>query len=243
MDATREPLKVALIAYAVVAVAVALLVRLDFEVQLVGHVGSALVAVTLLYSPLVVGWWRKQELADYGFRAEPLGRGLLFAGISLAIVVPLFVGGYLVFYEVVCDVETFAKLAPPGMCRSFTGWDQLSVPVLDMDLAEFALVQLIVVALPEELFFRGCLLYLLEKAIPPKRRILGGGVGWALIISAAMFALIHLPKDGDARALATFFPGLWFGWMRSATGSILAPTVCHASSNVLVRIIDQMVVR
>ena len=80
------------------------------------------------------------------------------------------------------------------------------------------------VALPEELFFRGFLLGLLEQRFPPKRRILGGGVGLALVISAATFALIHLPKDGDPRALATFFPGLLFGWMRSATGSILAST-------------------
>ena len=243
MDHAREPLRVALIAYAIAAVAVAGLVRLDFEVQLIGHVGSAMVAVTLLYSPVAVAWWRKDELADYGFRAEPLTRGVIFAVVSLAVVVPLFLAAYLSFYELVCDVDSLSKLAPPGMCTNFGGWDRLSAPVIDLDLGEFALVQLIVVALPEELFFRGCLLHLLEKAIPPKRRILGGGIGWALIISAAMFALIHLPKDGDPRALATFFPGLWFGWMRSATGSILAPTIAHASSNVLVRVIDQMVLR
>jgi len=42
------------------------------------------------------------------------------------------------------------------------------------------------------------------------------------------------PKDGDPRALATFFPGLLFGWMRSSTKSILAGTLTHASSNILV---------
>jgi hypothetical protein len=87
------------------------------------------------------------------------------------------------------------------------------------------------------------LLRLLEQKFPPKRRILGGGVGLALVISAAMFALIHLPKDGDPRALATFFPGLLFGWMRSATGSILASTVTHAGSNILIRMLDLSVMR
>ena len=57
-----------------------------------------------------------------------------------------------------------------------------------------------VVALPEELFFRGMLLRLLEQRFPPKRRFLGGGIGVALVLSAAAFALIHLPKDGDPRA-------------------------------------------
>jgi membrane protease YdiL (CAAX protease family) len=80
---------------------------------------------------------------------------------------------------------------------------------------------------------------MLERRFPPKRRILGGGVGLALVISAAMFALIHLPKEGyDPRQLATFFPGLLFGWMRSSTRSILASTVTHAGSNILVHLLD-----
>jgi membrane protease YdiL (CAAX protease family) len=103
-------------------------------------------------------------------------------------------------------------------------------------------VQLVVVALPEELFFRGFLLGLLERRFPPKRRVLGGGIGLALVLSALAFALIHLPKDGDPRALATFFPGLLFGWMRSATGSILASTLTHAGSNIVVKMLDLMVV-
>jgi hypothetical protein len=34
-----------------------------------------------------------------------------------------------------------------------------------------------------------------------------------------------------------------FGWMRSATGSILASTLTHAGSNILVRILDLAVLR
>ena len=109
--------------------------------------------------------------------------------------------------------------------------------------AEFVLTQFAVVALPEELFFRGLLFTLLEKRFPPKRRFLGGGVGLALVLSAAAFALVHLPKDGDPRALATFFPGLLFGWMRSATGSILASSITHGFSNILVRVLDLCVQR
>ncbi|MEM9494288.1 MAG: CPBP family intramembrane glutamic endopeptidase, partial [Myxococcota bacterium] len=67
--------------------------------------------------------------------------------------------------------------------------------------------------------------------------------GWALVISALMFAVVHLPRDGDVRGLATFFPGLLFGWMRSATGSLLAPVLAHAGSNILIRLLDQMVLR
>ena len=89
-------------------------------------------------------------------------------------------------------------------------------------------MQLVVVALPEELFFRGCLHRLLEERFPPTRRWLGGGLGVALLLSSLAFALVHLPKNGDPRALATFFPGLLFGWMRSATGSIMPSVLVHA---------------
>lgn len=238
-------LKHALLAFAVVSAAVSGFVRLDFEVAVLGHVGSALVAVTLLYAPVVVAWRRDEDLIRYGFVTAPLGRGLAFGlGVPL-LVFPLFTAGYLVFFETVCGSEhtALAALAPTGVCARFAGWEHIAAPVVDIDLLHFAAVQLIVVALPEELFFRGCLLSLLERALPPKRRIAGGGIGWALVISAAMFALIHIPRDGDLRSLATFFPGLLFGWMRSATGSILAPTMAHASSNIWVRILDQMVLR
>ena len=236
-------LRQAILTFIGVAIAVTVLVQLDFQLPFLGHVGSALVAVTLLYTPLIVAWRRNEDLATYGFVSEPLRRGLILGlGVPLLVIFPLFILGYFAFYEIACD-SSLAELAPPGMCARYTGVHRVAFPVIDSGLLEFAVIQLIVVALPEELLFRGCLLHLLEKAIPPKRRFLGGGIGWALIISSLMFALIHIPKDGDPRVLATFFPGLLFGWMRSATGSILASTLAHASSNILVRVLDIMVLR
>jgi len=228
----------------VVAVGVALFVRLlDFEVTLVGHVGSALVAVLLLYAPVVAAWRHHVDIADYGFRLAPLGRGLGVAAVAIAVLFPLFAVGYVTFYSTVCHSPALHQLAVPGVCVRFTGWAGWHAPHLGQGFAEQVLVQLVVVALPEELFFRGYLLHMLERALPPKRRLLGGGIGWALVISAALFALIHLPKQGDPRALATFFPGLLFGWMRSATGSILASTCTHAASNLFVVVLEKMFLR
>lgn len=234
--------KAALGTFVVVAVLVAVFVQIGVEISYVGHLGSALVAITLLYAPVVAGWRRGEDLADYGFRAAPLGKGLAFGlGVPLLIIFPIFTSGYMAFYEIVCPSETLRQLALPGACGRYDRFAGLGWPTLDLGLAEFALVQLVVVALPEELFFRGFLLGLLERALPPKRRFLGGGIGWALVISSLAFALIHLPRDGDPRALATFFPGLMFGWMRSTTGSILAPTLAHAASNIFIRVLDQVV--
>jgi membrane protease YdiL (CAAX protease family) len=196
-----------------------------------------------LYAPVMAAWRRGEDIADYGFRRQPLGRGLATAGVAILILFPLFAVGYLTFFEVVCVSESLRRFAVPGVCPRFLGWEGGRWPMFDTGFAEQVLVQVVVVALPEELFFRGYLLHLLERAIPPRRRLWGGGIGWALVISAALFALIHLPKDGDPRALATFFPGLLFGWMRSATGSILASTVTHAASNLFVVVLEKIYLR
>jgi membrane protease YdiL (CAAX protease family) len=233
----------ALYAWLAVAVLVAGLVQIDVTVRLIGHVGSAAVAILFLYAPVFLAWLRKEDLVDYGFHREPLRRGLALGLGAPLVIFPLFVGGYLAFSSVVCHSDSLALLAPRGACRGFHGIATLHWPAVGWDFAQFALVQLVVVALPEELFFRGCLHELLERRFPPARRVFGGGIGWALILSSAAFAIIHLPKDGDPRALATFFPGMLFAWMRSATGSILASTLTHASSNVLVRFLDLMVLR
>ena len=233
----------AIIAWAVVAALVTGLVQIDLTLPAIGHLGSALVAVLFLYVPVLVAWRRKEDLDDYGFHAAPRSAGSSLAGAAIAVIFPIFALGYFAFYEIACNSSVLAHLVPRNMCMHYGGLAGLHVPELTWKLAEFCAVQLVVVALPEELFFRGFLLGLLEQRFPPKRRLLGGGVGLALVLSALAFALIHLPKDGDPRALATFFPGLLFGWMRSATGSILASTITHAGSNILIRFLDLMVLR
>jgi len=241
----------ALIAWAAVAALVTGLVQINIKLPAIGHLGSALVAVVFIYTPVALAWWRKEDLDDYGFHWEPVRRGLVMAAVAIAAVFPLFVVGYLAFYETACGSSLLSNLVPRGMCARYGGLPALHVPDLTLLAsqgpnalsAEFAAVQLVVVALPEELFFRGMLLGLLEQRFPPARRVLGGGIGLALVLSSLAFAMIHLPKDGDPRALATFFPGLLFGWMRSATGSILASTVTHAASNILVRFLELAVLR
>jgi membrane protease YdiL (CAAX protease family) len=239
----------ALIAWAAVMALVTVLVQIDVKLPAIGHLGSALIAVVFIYTPVLVAWRRKEDLDDYGFHWEPVRRGLVTAAAAIALVFPLFVAGYLAFYEVACDSDLLAHLVPRGMCARYGGLEALHAPELALTAsagvlsAEFVAVQLVVVALPEELFFRGMLLGLLERRFPPARRVLGGGIGLALVLSSLAFAMVHLPKDGDPRALATFFSGLMFGWMRSATGSILASTLTHAAANILIRFLELAVQR
>jgi len=243
----------ALVAFVVVFVLVTGLVRINITLPWVGHLGSALVSVLFLYVPLYLAARRDEDLRDYGFLYEPVGRGLLTAGLAIAVIVPLFALGFVAFYEVACHSALLSHLVPHQMCSHYGGLASLhpprlalfeaTPPALDTLSGEWCVVQWLVVGLPEELFFRGFLLKKLEERFPPRRRLWGGGVGKALVLSALAFALIHLPKEGDPRALATFFPGLLFGWMRSATGSILASTITHGCSNILARALEIMVSR
>lgn len=101
--------------------------------------------------------------------------------------------------------------------------------------------QLLVVALPEEVFFRGYVQTRLKQAWGPgKLRVFGvhmGGYFWATQI---LFALAHL-GDFDPSRLSVFFPSILFGWLREKTGSIGAAIWVHAGSNLLLKVLEASV--
>jgi membrane protease YdiL (CAAX protease family) len=102
---------------------------------------------------------------------------------------------------------------------------------LPPDFLLLALSQILVVAVPEELFFRGYLMGRLEERWPSRRRFLGANVGRPLVVSSLLFALGHLLVDFDLQRLSVFVPALVFGWMRARTGSIAAGALFHALCN------------
>lgn len=103
------------------------------------------------------------------------------------------------------------------------------------ELLRLAPAQLVFVALKEEYFFRGVLQPALERPGGPSLRILGAPMGRGALAAAALFALAHLdPFAGpDSRRLLTFFPALWFAWLRARTGSILPAMAGHAAANLV----------
>jgi hypothetical protein len=91
--------------------------------------------------------------------------------------------------------------------------------------------QLLVVALPEEAFFRGYLQTSLDAAWPPRWRVLGQKLGPGWIVAALIFAIGHLLTTPNPARLAVFFPALLFGWLRQRTGGIGAGVLFHACCN------------
>lgn len=138
--------------------------------------------------------------------AEALGWSLL----ACAVTFPAFWFGYRIWYAV----------------------DQPLSPALDAEFWDGALGHLVVIALPEEMFYRGYLQTALDKAYPPRLRVLGAQIGWGLVVSSAVFAIGHVLSTPHVSRLSVFFPSLLFGWLRARTGGIGSGVLYHAACNV-----------
>jgi len=105
--------------------------------------------------------------------------------------------------------------------------------------------QLVIIALPEEAFYRGYLQSRLDAALPgfgwrkdasgasvPVRlRVLGASIGPALLLTSLIFAAGHFATIRQPARLAVFFPSLLFGWLRCRTGGVGAGIAFHAACN------------
>lgn len=92
--------------------------------------------------------------------------------------------------------------------------------------------QLVIIALPEEAFYRGYLQSRLDEAFPWRVKVLGAQIGPALLVTSVIFALGHFATIREPARLAVFFPSLVFGWLRARTGGIGAGLTFHAACNV-----------
>jgi membrane protease YdiL (CAAX protease family) len=97
--------------------------------------------------------------------------------------------------------------------------------------ANDAMGQLLVVALPEEAFYRGYVQTALDDIWKKRIPLLGGYLSPGLVVSSALFALGHVLTEPHPNRLAVFFPSLLFGWLRTRTNSIGPSMSFHALCN------------
>jgi membrane protease YdiL (CAAX protease family) len=181
--------------------------------------------------------WDLYGLPWYGV-ADPRtwrawGRG---AGIALAVaavVFPLFAAGFAAY-------AALLPVLPEGLARAlapYVGAPRLALR-LPEGLALLVPIQLLVVALPEELFYRGFVETAWARTAPTRGvTVLGARLGAGFLWTQALFALGHLVVLQPWR-LGTFFPGLLFGWLRERTGGLAAPIVLHALSNLFIATLE-----
>jgi membrane protease YdiL (CAAX protease family) len=94
----------------------------------------------------------------------------------------------------------------------------------------YPIAELVVVALPEEFFFRGYVQGRLAE-------VWSSRVG-PVVVASALFALCHLAVQGSPATLAVFFPGLVFGLLRARTGSIVPGALFHALCNLYIQLLQ-----
>ena len=121
-------------------------------------------------------------------------------------------------------------------------WHVSSVFRFPFTLAAFAneaFGQLVIIALPEEAFYRGYLQSRLDTVLGPRIRIFGAEVGLAVLVTSVLFALGHVATIHSASRLAVFFPSLLFGWLRARTRGIGASCLFHAMCNVFSEVLGK----
>jgi membrane protease YdiL (CAAX protease family) len=91
--------------------------------------------------------------------------------------------------------------------------------------------QLLVVALPEEAFYRGYLQTALDDVWSKRMKFLGGYLSPGIFVASALFALGHVLTEPNPSRLGVFFPSLLFGWMRTRTKGVGSGILFHALCN------------
>jgi len=174
-------------------------------------------------------WWGLSDRRTW----RAWGRGALWALAVCAAVFPIFYLGFAAFSRLLPELPTgWARLLAPYGGPSDAGFR------LPDRFALLAVNQLLVVALPEELFYRGWMQTSWAAGDPSRKvRILGADLGRGFLATQALFALGHLVRLQPWR-LGTFFPGLLFGWLRARSGDLAAPVLVHALSNLFIAVLE-----
>ncbi len=126
----------------------------------------------------------------------------------------------LVSLPVVMGVSYFVLTAAseaglPGSSELF------SEPKGPIDVSYLVLGIAIIAPLVEEVMFRGYLFSLLEKR---------AGTNPAIIVTAWLFAMFHF---SFVTFIPIFFMGLWMGYLRKRSGSIVPSFIFHSANNLL----------
>lgn len=139
-------------------------------------------------------------------------------GVALALVLPVAFGVY------VWQTSVVGLTFHPA-------WENYAqTPFL-----ETIATQILLVAMPEEFFYRGYLMTTLrdagERAFSWSPRKLKIAV---IILTSLLFAIAHT-MGGDVGRLNTFFPALLFGLLRTRCDGILGCILLHASCNLMMQ--------
>ena len=221
----RGPVREAVSLWVVVLLGLAALEIAGAAVPVIRSLVGAVAVAAFLYAPALALEKRGQDAFDAGWRFDRLGRDLAWALGTCAVILPLFTAGFAWFTAALGSLPAawHGVLAPylsPAHPLRFR------VP-LTADFGGKVLGNA-AVAFSEEFFYRGYLTLRFEERMTPAR---------AALLAAALFAAGHLLQPAPWRLL-TFFPALWFAFVRRRTGTIVGASVCHLLANVWLLLLE-----
>jgi len=114
-------------------------------------------------------------------------------------------------------------------------------PTLPPDFPRLVVDQMVLIGLSEEFFFRGYLQTQFNRWLGRPYQFLGARYGPGLIAAAVLFGLCHI-VGGDVTRFRTAFFGLFAGWLRERTGTILVPAAYHGAANLLYEVMQRSLV-
>ena len=214
----RHPLAMAAIVTVAVTIA-SYVAPADYSATAVGGVFLAAVTwlvlrhdtATVRHYGMSLGGLLEPRTIDWGraFR-DALRAGAWAVGFAIAVAIP-FAIGFRIYWHVRQD---FVWRPPASIADEIFG-------------------QVLVIALPEEAFYRGYLMTALDDLWGTPWTLAKAKLGWGWLASSAIFAAGHFFTEPDPQRLAVFFPALVFGWLRARTGGIGAPATFHVLCNLL----------
>lgn len=159
-----------------------------------------------------------RALAVYGrgarLRGGPLAKDLGLALVVAAIAFPPFAIGHHLW-------QTEVGL---GRAAHYV----FTVPP---DLLEKLLTNTFLIALPEEMFYRGLLEHRLDRLWPTRHRLWIIPLSRTVFLASAIFAAGHFLGEYNPARLAPFFPAFVFSGLTRRSGSIAGAVFFHGMSN------------
>lgn len=214
MMPTRRSIAVEIILVTTIVLAVVHIFYLARANNFIGSHISYFVAYLLLGVPVLVLWLRHRPLDYFDITKSSLIKSTLAFLVAAIVIFPPFLIAAHGWQKIVMGKGAFTLAGFP-------------------DFFSVMIFQILIVALPEEFYFRGYVQSSLNRIFGHKWNFLGVRIGWALPLTAAIFAFAHAVVNYQWWHFAIFFPALVFGYLRERTGSIVAPTLFHAASNLL----------
>lgn len=151
-----------------------------------------------------------------------MGLELAHFAVITVIVFAIYIAGYWAFYAFKATHENATLIV---------SWNVPPRIVYEI------FTQIFVIALPEELFYRGFLQSALLKKMPSHKRLSGWPLGAAIICTNLIFAFGHVASTLNPMRMLTFFPGILFSYFVLRHKSLLSAILFHAACNILGQIL------